>query len=69
MEHSRILISHDENSMPAHFADFPAAGYHSPGVLPAPQGAPVGRVIESILLVWIAPEAEEWTDRIAWLPF
>ena len=68
MVQGRILISHDENSMPGHFADFLNAGNHSPGVLIVPQGAPVGRVIESILLVWIATEANEWVDRIAWLP-
>ena len=60
----RILISHDENSMPGHFSDFLASGNRSPGALMVPQGKPVGRVIESILLIWIASEADEWTDRI-----
>ena len=45
----RILVSHDENSMPLHFKDFLAEGNHSPGVLLVPQRAAVGRVIESIL--------------------
>jgi hypothetical protein len=65
---SRILISHDENSMPGHFSDFLASGDRSPGVLIVPQGKPVGRVIESILPIWIASEADEWIDRIVWLP-
>jgi hypothetical protein len=65
----RILVSHDENSMPAHFGDFLAARNHSPGLLIVPQEAATGPVIESILLLWIASEAEEWIDRIAWLPF
>jgi hypothetical protein len=68
MVQDRILISHDENSMPGHFKDFTREGNRSPGVLMVPQGAPVGRVIESLLLVWIASEAAEWVDRIAWLP-
>jgi hypothetical protein len=50
--------------MPGHFRDFLMGGNRSPGVLIVPQGAPVGRVIESILLVWIASEAAEWVDRI-----
>ena len=54
MLQDRILISHDENSMPGHFSDFVRGGNRGPGVLIVPQGAPVGRVIESILLVWIA---------------
>jgi hypothetical protein len=66
--HGRILISHDENSMPGHFRDYIEHGNHSPGVLMVPQGAAVGRVIESILLIWIASEAAEWVDRITWLP-
>jgi len=64
----RILISHDENSMPGHFTEYLNAGNHSPGVLMVPQGAPVGRVIESIVLIWMASDAAEWIDRIAWLP-
>ena len=64
----RILVSHDENTMPAHFNRLLESGSHSPGLLIVPQGAPVGPVIEGILLIWIATDAEEWTDRIAWLP-
>ena len=67
-EHGRILISHDENSMPAHFRDFLAAGNRSPGLLMVPQDAPISPVIESILLLWIISEADEWKDRILWLP-
>jgi hypothetical protein len=68
MAESRILISHDENSMPGHFREFLTGGNHCPGVLIVPQGAPVGRVIESIVLIWIASDAAEWMDRIQWLP-
>jgi hypothetical protein len=64
----RILVSHDQNSMPGHFGDFLAAGNRSPGVFLAPQDAGTGPVIESIVLLWIASEAEEWRDTIAWLP-
>lgn len=64
----RILISHDENSMPGHFRDFLENGSRSAGVFMAPQGAPTIAVIESILLIWIVSEADEWVDRIVWLP-
>jgi hypothetical protein len=67
-EQARILISHDENSMPHHFRAFLKSGMHSPGVLIVPQGVPTGAAIESILLLWIASEANEWRDRVAWLP-
>lgn len=64
----RIVVSHDENSMPAHFADFLKAGNHSPGVLIVPQEASVGPVIESLVLIWIASDASEWVDQMVWLP-
>jgi hypothetical protein len=63
MTQGRILISHDENSMPRHFADLLAGGNHSPGVLMVPQGVPVGAAIESILLIWTASEADEYLYR------
>jgi len=45
-----------------HFNDFPRAGNQSPGVLIVPAK------IESLLIIWIASEADEWIDRITWLP-
>jgi hypothetical protein len=67
-EHGRILVSHDENSMPGHFRDFLAAGHVSPGVLMVPQDTATGAAIESILLVWVASESDEWRDRLVWFP-
>ena len=64
-----ILVSHDENSMPDCFRGFLVGANRSPGLLMVPQDAPTGAVIESILLLWIASEASEWTNRIVWLPF
>jgi hypothetical protein len=68
MEQGRILVSHDENSMPRHFQEFLETGHQSPGLLIVPQGIPTWAVIESILLLWIASEAREWVNRIVWLP-
>lgn len=68
-EQGRILVSHDENSLPGHFRDFLAAGYKSSGVFIVRQGAPIGAVIESIVLLWVASEADEWINRIGWLPY
>lgn len=68
MLQNRILISHDTSSMPLHFERFLAAGNHSPGLLLVPQDAPVSQVIESVVLIWMASEAEEWANLIRWLP-
>ena len=65
---NRILISHDENTMPSHFKSFLAAGYESPGLLIVSQSVATNVVIESILLIWIASESDDWKNKIAWLP-
>ena len=67
-EQGRILVSHDENSIPGFFQTFVAAGNRSPGVFMVSQGAPLGAVIESVVLVWVASDADEWSGRIVWLP-
>ncbi|MBV9400666.1 MAG: hypothetical protein JO062_21995 [Bryobacterales bacterium] len=54
--------------MPGHFHEFVAAGSASSGVLIVLQGVSNRAVIESILLVWIASDAQEWVNRIIWLP-
>jgi hypothetical protein len=65
---NRILISHDENSMPFHFREWISARNISPGLLMVPQGASSALVIESILTIWIASQADEWRNKILWLP-
>lgn len=63
----RILVTHDQKTMPRHFARF-IANQDSSGVLIVPQHLPLAVVVDELLLVWDASEAEEWTNRIAYLP-
>src|SRR5215475_12158765 len=63
----RILVSHDCNSMPEHFAGF-VLSQHSPGVLVLAQDIPIGLAVEELLTIWEASEAEEWVDVLQWLP-
>lgn len=67
-ERHRLLVSHDVGTMPAHFRAFKNAGKHSAGVLLVPQSLDVGAAIDQLLLIWLASEASEWENRIAWLP-
>ena len=64
----RILLSHDRDTMPAHFERF-IRGTASPGVLIVSQRLAVREAIEQILLVWTASGIEEWRNRIGFLPF
>jgi Domain of unknown function (DUF5615) len=63
----RVLLTHDVRTMPQHFALF-ISEHTSAGVLLVPQSLPRRRVVEDLLLVWIAVEVEEWTNRIMSLP-
>lgn len=63
----RILVSHDQKTMPGHFAEFIAHTF-SPGLLLIPQHLPVAVAVEDILLIWGASDAEEWVNQIRYLP-
>jgi hypothetical protein len=53
--------------MPRHFGEF-IVKEASPGLLIVSQRTPTASVIDELLLIWTATEAEEWTNRIAVLP-
>jgi hypothetical protein len=40
----------------------------SPGLLVIPQHLPVAAAVEDLLLIWFATEADEWVNRICFLP-
>ena len=63
----RVLVSHDQTTMPRHFGEF-VSSHRSPGLLIVPQHVPLGEVVDDLILIWTATRAEEWTDRIAFLP-
>jgi hypothetical protein len=67
-EQGRILVSHDFQTMPQHFADLVQALGTSSGLIIVPQYMRVGRAVDELVLIWGASEADEWTSRIAWLP-
>jgi len=63
----RVLVSHDRETMPAHFSRF-IANSQSAGLLIVSQSIAIREAIEEILLVWAASETHEWHNRIAFLP-
>lgn len=63
----RLLVTHDRKTIPHHFAEF-IKSQASPGVLIVPQKLPVRIVVEDLILIWAASEAEEWVNRIRFLP-
>ena len=65
---ARILVTSDVRTMPRHFGEFLASNAFSPGVFLVKQRAPVADVIDELVLVWAASEAEEWRNRILEIP-
>jgi hypothetical protein len=63
----RILVSHDRRTMPAHFARF-LRRHSSPGLILVPQDLDIGEVIENLLVIWAASDADEWRNRVDYLP-
>lgn len=63
----RVLVTHDQKTMPRHFAEF-IMTETSPGLLVVPQHLAVATVVEDLLLIWFTTEAEEWVNRISFLP-
>ncbi len=64
---NRILVSHDFKTMPAAFAEF-LRERSSPGVFILPQNTEFHAAIESLLMIWAASDAAEWSNRICRLP-
>jgi hypothetical protein len=62
-----ILVTHDQATMPRHFGEF-LRSQHSPGLIVVPQHLPLGEAADDLILIWTVTAAEEWTDRIAFLP-
>ncbi len=63
----RVLVTHDYRTMPRAFAQFVATDT-SPGLLIIPQHLPLAAAADDLLLIWSASEADEWINRIAYLP-
>jgi len=62
-ESGRVLVSHDRNTMPAHFREFVATA-QSPGILIVRQSAPISAIVQDLLLIWHTCDPEEFTNRI-----
>ena len=64
----RILITHDRGTMLEHFRRRLQDGKLSPGVFLVSQFAPLGPVVEALVIVWASSDAAEWRDQAHHLP-
>ena len=63
----RILVSQDRRTMPGHFARY-VERTSSPGVILLREAIPISAAIEELVLIWNASEADEWVNRLVWIP-
>lgn len=63
-----IVVSHDVNSMSAAALSLLHAGQPMRGLLLVHQRARIAPMIENLILIWAASEAEEWDGLIRFLP-
>jgi predicted nuclease of predicted toxin-antitoxin system len=63
-----LVLSHDFNTMTATANEFMAAGKPMNGLVVAHQRSAIAAVIDSLVLIWSASEAEEYVNRIQYLP-
>lgn len=63
----RVLVSHDLRTMPGHFYRF-LESWESPGVILIPQLMPIGQAVGELQIVWACQDAEEFQNRITYVP-
>lgn len=62
-----VLVTSDQATMPGHFATF-IQTEDSPGVLVVPQKYAVAAVAAELVLIWEASTADDWHNRLLYLP-
>ena len=67
-DQNRILVTHDVQTMPRHFGEFMMTGRSCPGVFLVRQDEAIGVIVDELVLIWAASDAEEWENRIVKLP-
>jgi hypothetical protein len=64
-----LLVTDNRTSMPEHLQEYWAQGGHLWGLVWIRPGTSLGRLAQELHLIWDASEAEEWLDRVEWVPF
>lgn len=64
----RVLLTHDERTMPGFAYERVAEGKPLPGVIVVPNQMPIGVAIEELLLVIQVGAPEDFRDRVVRLP-
>ena len=61
---NRVLVSHDRRTMPHQFCNRLTTGRSSPGLLIVSQDAPIGPVVEAIIVLWLVCDPAELHNQV-----
>ena len=64
----RLLVTDNRKSMPGHLELHWVEGKQIWGLVWVRPGTSIGKLAESIYLLWEIYEAQEWIDRVDWIP-
>ncbi len=67
-KHNYSLITRNRKSMPGHLLDHMTQGRHVKGIFTLRPKAPLGEVLEDLLLIWEVAESDEYQDQIVHIP-
>ena len=67
-DHQRILLTHDQRTIPIHVYERIAAGHGVSGVIVVDDEAALGRVIEDLLLIIAVSSTSDWLNQVQRLP-
>ncbi len=67
-QHGYILVTNNRQSMPPHILDHLAAGRHFPGIISITREMSIGELIAELEIIWQASEAEEYLDKVNYIP-
>jgi len=66
--HNFILVTNNRKSMPKHLADHFQEGRHIPGIFVIDPSSNIGEIITELIIIARASFANEYQDRIEYLP-
>ncbi len=64
----RLLVTNNRRSMPDHLVEHWEKAGHISGLFWVRPKTSIGRLAQALFFVWDASEAEEWIDKIDWIP-
>jgi hypothetical protein len=64
----RITLTHDVRTMPKFARERIRDGKYLPGLIVVPEQMPIGEAVRDLMIVVECSEANEWENRIEYLP-